>query len=346
MGQYSYFLGIDISKDNIDWSLIGADLQPLCKGKVKNTSEQIKAFALKLLKDRKLEKAEVLVCLEQTGCYSLPCCVGLHGLGLAVWLEDPTRIKSANKLTRGKNDETDALKIAVYAARYFNTDLKIWAPLPEELLKLRELLTERERLNTCLSMLEVPMEEHRKMENTVGYDVQVRHSNPVISSLTTALKDVEAEINKLVNESDSFKDNAKILRSIPGVGPILTATLIKETDNFTRFTPKDYKQLACHAGVVPFEYKSGSSVRGRPGLSRKANKGLKSILHMSVLTSKQKIPSFKSFYEKQKAMGKPTMSVLNALRNKLLRLVMTLLDKGCLYEENYGKKEGDQLEIA
>jgi transposase len=339
MQQFNYFLGIDVSKDKIDWKLIDTNFEVLDKGITENNSKSITSFARKLLKSRELEAAQVLVCLEHTGLYSMPTCSALYELGLPVWLENPTRIKSSRTLDRGKSDEIDALKIAQYAVRYYNPDLKIWTPPSEDLLRLRELLAERERLMNCKSTLTVPMQENKQMENKVGYMVQEAYSTPAIELFNKLIKEVEQELGKLVNDSESFKDTAKIIRSVPGAGPILTATLIKETDNFTRFTPKDYKQLACHAGVVPFEHSSGSSVRGRPRLSRKANKGLKSILHMSAMTAKKYIPEFAAFFARQKAKGKATLSVLNALRNRMLKLIMTLLEKGVMYDPNWGKGE-------
>lgn len=337
MKQFSYFLGIDVSKEKIDWVLIDANFQVITKGDTKNNTKSITDFAHKELKARKLKAENVLVCLEQTGCYSLPSCTALYEASFPVWLEDPTRIKSANTMSRVKNDEMDALKIATYAARFYNTDLRIWAPLPDDLLKVRELLAERERLYSCKSLLSLPLKEHRQMENKVGVEIQEAYSTPAIEFLHNLIKEVEKTLETLVNESESFKDSAKIMRSIPGVGPVLTATMIKVTDNFTRFTPKDFKQLACHAGVVPFANTSGSSLRGRPKLSRKANKELKKILHMASLTAMKYIPEFAVYFAAQKAMGKNTMSVLNGIRNKLLRLVMTLLDKGCLYDKSKGK---------
>ena len=339
MQQFNYFIGIDVSKDKIDWTLIDSTFAILDKGIVDNKAKSISSFGQKLLKTHGLEAAQVLVCLEHTGLYSMPTCSALNELGLPVWLENPTRIKSSRTLDRGKSDEIDALKIAQYAARYYNPYLKIWAPPSEDLLRLRELLAERERLMHCKSMLTVPKQEHKQMENKIGYLVQQTYSNNPIDALEASIKAVEKELDKLVNESESFKESAKIIRSVPGAGPILTATLIKETDNFTRFTPKDYKKLACHAGVVPFEHSSGSSVRGRPRLSRKANKGLKSILHMSAMTAKKYIPEFSAFFARQKAKGKATLSVLNALRNRLLKLVMSLLEKGVMYDPNWGKGE-------
>ena len=95
------------------------------------------------------------------------------------------------------------------------------------------------------------------------------------------------------------------------------------------------KQLACYCGVAPFSHTSGTSVHGRNGTSNFANMGLKSTLHLAALSSIRYVPELKTYYQRKVAEGKSKMSVINAVRNKLLQRVLAVVKRGTPYQENY-----------
>ena len=90
---------------------------------------------------------------------------------------------------------------------------------------------------------------------------------------------------------------------------------------------KDTRKLACYCGVAPFEYSSGSSVRGKTKVHYMANKKLKCNLHMASLTAVKLDGDLKAYYERKVAEGKNKMSVLNAVKNKLLARVVAVVNK-------------------
>lgn len=95
-----------------------------------------------------------------------------------------------------------------------------------------------------------------------------------------------------------------MLQSIPGIGKQTSITFIAYTQAFTLF--KKHHQFACFA---PFEYSSGSSVRGRTKVSSLANKKIKTILNMAALSAKKYDPQLKLYFEKKIAEGKNKMLV-------------------------------------
>ncbi|MBK6409239.1 MAG: IS110 family transposase [Flavobacteriales bacterium] len=101
------------------------------------------------------------------------------------------------------------------------------------------------------------------------------------------------------------KHQYDLTSSVPGVGPVLASNLLALTDAFQGSTPR---QLACHAGAAPFESTSGSSVRGRTRTSRKANAGLKSLLHMAALVAIRNDAELGTYYKRKVAEGKPNLS--------------------------------------
>jgi transposase len=95
------------------------------------------------------------------------------------------------------------------------------------------------------------------------------------------------------------------------------------------------KKLACHAGVAPFEYKSGSSVRGRPGVSQHARKRLKSLLHLAAMTAIRLKGELQEYYQRKVREGKNKMLVLNAVRNKLIHRLYAVVKRGEKYDKTY-----------
>ncbi len=106
------------------------------------------------------------------------------------------------------------------------------------------------------------------------------------------------------------------------------------TDNFNKI--KTYRKGACYAGIAPFEYSSGTSIRGKTKVSKMGNKYIKKLLHTCTLSIlKQKKGDLYAYFKRKIEEGKHTMSVLNALRNKLLNRVFACVNNGVKYDPNY-----------
>jgi transposase len=106
------------------------------------------------------------------------------------------------------------------------------------------------------------------------------------------------------------------------------------TRGFSAF--ENGKQLACYCGVVPFNKLSGTSVRYKPGVSPFANKKLKKLLHLCALAALRFDTGLKAYYERKVAEGKNKMSIINAIRNKLILRIFAVLRDDRSYVNNYG----------
>ncbi|MBP9187335.1 MAG: IS110 family transposase [Bacteroidia bacterium] len=137
----------------------------------------------------------------------------------------------------------------------------------------------------------------------------------------------------MINQVQELKKTYELITSIKGVGQVLATELIVYTNVFTRMN--NAKQLACYCGVAPFAHTSGTSIKGRMGTSNFANMNLKSTLHLAALFSTRYVPDIKKYYERKVAEGKSKMSVLNAIRNKILQRVIAEVNRGTPYIENY-----------
>ena len=140
----------------------------------------------------------------------------------------------------------------------------------------------------------------------------------------------------LAGADPNFKNHEKTTALICA-GRITACVLIIVSNEFQRISQA--RKMACYAGVVPFKHRSGTSVKGRNRVSNLANKPLKSLLHMGAMPAIRSKSELAAYYDRQVATGKPRMSVINAVRNKIIRRVYACVRDGRLYEKKVIKTE-------
>jgi len=146
---------------------------------------------------------------------------------------------------------------------------------------------------------------------------------------------LEQQIQLILNNNAAIKTNYQLLVSVPGIGHITALYLICCTNNFAGKISG--KQLASYAGVVPFEYSSGSSIRSKNRVHKMANKDLKKLLYMCAMTTIQHYPEFRDYYDRKLSEGKHTLIVLNAIQNKIILRAVAVINNRQPYVENYTK---------
>ena len=120
---------------------------------------------------------------------------------------------------------------------------------------------------------------------------------------------------------------------VPGVGEQTAIYLIIATKGFKAFNSS--RKFACYAGVAPFEYTSGSSVRGRTKVNHMADKKMKSLLQMCALTAIKYDPQLKEYYNNKKEEGKNGMLVLNNIRCKIISRVFSVVNRKTPFINTY-----------
>ena len=331
--QYTRFIGIDTGKEQVEIAV----LQPegrLERHTVANQATALKAWIRALRKRAGVDPKRTLVCVEHTGLYSQLVVVHLQQQDFVVWLESATQIQHSQGLQRGKTDPLDAERIARYAQR-FADQARPFAPPRELIQRLQALLTLRERLVKTKNQLKVPLDEAKDfMPKAVYADVH-QHSRKPLEDLQQAIENVDRAIDELLRSDDHTRDQLRRRLEVDGVGLQTAATIIAETNEFKKFTPHDVKQFACHCGVVPFERQSGTALKRRPRVHHRANKRLKTLLHLCARAAIRSDGELKRYYERQLARGKHTMSVLNAIRHKILLRIFAIMRNGTTYQKNY-----------
>jgi transposase len=328
MKQYKYFFGVDVSKKTVDITL--AKDEQLTHRQFSNDPAGMDGLML-WLNELNLDFDNVLFCMEATGLYCFMLTQFLASNDIDIWIEHAAQIKRANALNRGKNDQVDSRRIAVYATKNLDR-LRLWKPVSSTLEKIKHLASLRERLVETKKRLLTPIKEFEEVGNTAMAKLLTRSIKSSLAALDKDLTNLEAGIIEIVNEDENLRHLYKLITSVVGIGFVTAINLIIYTNGFTVL--KDSRKLACYCGVAPFEYSSGSSIRGKTKVHYMANKKLKCNLHMASLSAVRVDTGLKAYYERKLGEGKNKMSVLNAVKNKLLARVVAVVNK----QEEYVRK--------
>lgn len=327
MKKYLFFVGIDVSKMKLDVTFLE---KPLEKKPfhfvVSNDSKGIRVI-IKELSKRKVDMESVLISFEDTGVYSLPLGCYLTKNNLDYWMIPAIEIKRSKGLSRGKTDKNDSKDIAFYALTHLHK-LRL-SKIPElSLIELKLLFTEREKLMKSLKILDSTKEGIGYIPKEAMINV-LKINGSIIKQLKKAILKIECEMKRIISENEQLKIQNELIQSIPGVGPQTALYMILVTKSFQSF--ENWRQVACYAGVAPFEYSSGSSIRGRTKINHLADKKLKSLLTLCAMNAKKYDAELKIYYERKVSEEKSKMLVLNNIRCKLLGRIFATVKRGTPY---------------
>ena len=328
--EFNYCVGIDASKKTLDLALIGVDEQKYEHVCIPNNKKGLKGIGT-WLKGLGLNFEQVLFCMEFTGLYNRPVQNYLEDHQAYLWMEMPVRIIRSIGLQRGKNDKVDAKRIALYAIRHQEDKIK-WVPPTETKDALQDLIVHRNRLIKMKNMLLVPLKELETMGEINRSKRIKNHSSKTLKSIEKDIAKTEEEIRSLINQDPQVEKNIDLITTIPGVGLWTALQVVRVTENFQRLN--NAKQLACFSGCAPFEHQSGTSVRGKTRVSHMAYKPLKTLLTLgatSVIHSKNEMGNY---YRRKVAEGKNKMSVINAVRNKIIHRIIAVVERQSPYINN------------
>lgn len=323
MKNYLCFAGIDVSKSKLDVTFM---TQPSKKKQqhfvVSNDSKGIQQI-LSLLKKANIDVQNALFSFEDTGVYSLPLCFFLSQKQLDYWMIPAIEIKRSKGISRGKTDKADSKDIAFYSCTHLHK-LRAGSIPEKEIMQLKLLFTEREKVLKALHLIESTMEASGFIPKEILQPVK-KINAAGIRSLEKMLAQLEVKMKEIISTCELIKQQEKLICSIPGVGPHTALYLIIATKSFKAF--ENSRQLACYAGVAPFEYSSGSSIKGRTKVNHLADKKMKSLLYMCAMNAKKCDKELSEYYNRKVEEGKPKMLVLNNISCKILGRVFAVINR-------------------
>ena len=327
------YVGIDISKEKCNLCYrSGLDIvrEEECSNEVKVLKKAFKS-ALKAL-DAAMD--EVLICAEYTGRYIYPLTIACQELELFLWLYDPTRIKNSMGLTRGKNDAIDATRIAEYAFRYSDKAVR-YAIQDATLVSMKNLLSDREFLLTDKKRYQAQLSDQKRYMAPGDFKQKNSRWKKVIKSINEQIAAIDAEIEALIAADPVLIRQKELLVSIDGVGDRIAINMIAITGGFTRF--QNARQFCSFAGLTPYKYDSGTSVRSKAKISKRSNQTMKALLHMSAVNVVYKMRGgeYKEYFERKTKEGKHVMCVLNVIRAKLVHRMFSVIRRETEYTKQY-----------
>ncbi len=320
--KQKYFIGIDISKQKLDLAIILSDFSIVDEQVIPNQQVKIKSFLKGFIKKHGIETENLLICVEHTGIYNSPLQRVCIELGIDLWQEHALKIKKASADLRGKSDRQDAIRIAEYAVRYQDRVI-LFTPPSKSIEELNTLNKTRETILAQSVAMKNQLNE-AKTHDIESFKVLSKIYQPIMKSIDGQLKKIAKRINEILEENQDMKKNVELIKTIPGVGEQTAVNMLVSTQNFTLF--KSAKHLACYAGVVPFLNESGTIVK-RARVSKMANQKLKMLLHLAAMAAIRTKSDLKAYYIRKVAEGKNKMSVLNAVRNKLVHRIWAVLQR-------------------
>lgn len=317
----NFIIGIDISSKTLD--ICVKEQQEILHFEIENSQKAILKFF------RAYKENQVIVAMENTGRYNWNLFEVLPKFNFKIYVLNPLHLSKSLGLVRGKDDKTDAYRICLFTEKN-KEGLSIWKPTTKVIKKLKILITERTSRVKMKRRLLKQQHDYKLMKD-VGLDKElVKLNKQFIVQIDKQTKVIEQKIEEIINEDPTLKNQAKLMRSVPGVGKVLSWIMIAKTEGFTKIT--DPRKMACYSGVVPFEYQSGTSVYRKPRVSMFADKATKAVLHLGAMSAIRLNNDLRVYYLRKVNEGKNKMLVLNAVRNKIIHRIFAVIKNQEFYK--------------
>jgi transposase len=299
------FIGIDVAKAQLEFACLPSGET----GPVPNDDEGIREVVA-----RCQTLTPSLVVLEATGGYEAALVAALATAGLPLVVVNPRQVRDFAKATGhlAKTDAIDAPVLALFAERVRPAP----RPLPDEAAQaLDALLTRRRQL---VEMLTAERNRLLVARASVRRDLQ-QH----IRFLERRLREADDDLHTAVKASPLWRVKDDLLQSVPGVGRVVSLTLLAELPELGRLS---HKEIAALVGVAPLNRDSGT-LRGKR-LVYGGRAPVRAALFMAALVASKCNPVIRAFYQRLRAAGKPAKVALTACMRKLLTILNALARSG------------------
>ncbi len=305
MSTTKYWVGIDVSKKELD-----IHIRPTGKS-FSTTNNQ---SGIDQLSDSLNQLSPQLIVLEATGGMEILAAVALSRRGLAVAVVNPRQVRDFAKAT-GQLAKTDSIDAGILAhfAEVIRPEVR---PLPDEQAQLlEELVTRRHQIvemikaeTNRLPTMKGPMREH--IQKHIDWLRQQRH-------------DIEKQLQQSIRQSPVWQENVKLLKTVPGIGDVVSCTLIACLPELGSLTGK---RIASLVGLAPLNRDSGQFRGKRTIWGGRAR--VRTALYMPTLVATRFNPVIKAFYERLLQRGKHKKVALTACMHKLLPILNSITKSG------------------
>lgn len=296
------FVGIDVSNTQLDLALRPSGTTQ----SFPNNEPGIKALVEHLC----VVKPELIV-LEASGGIERSVVRALVAADLPVTVANPRQVRDFAKAT-GQLAKTDRLDAQVLA-RFAEAVRPALRPLPDDMtLDLRALIARRRQLIEMLTaeqhrLSRAPRRVHKRIAAHIRW-------------LQSELKRADEELDQTIRQRPLWREQEDLLKSVPGIGPVVSRTVLAELPELGRL---NRKQIAALVGVAPLNWDSGT-LRGRRAIwGGRAH--VRTALYMAALAASRWNPVIRTFYRRLRAAGKAPNVALVACMRKLLVILNAIL---------------------
>lgn len=320
--------GIDLSKQKFDVSFLATDEK---SSQLREVHKTFKNTAAGILKFLAIVPADATLVAEHTGVYGemlVKICTDLNvrlcmvgGYTLHNYTSAPNREKT---------DAKDCAGLREFGERFYDQLKPVTAPT-EALAELRQLSNHRSLLVEQRKQL---MAATKTFDLHPAQSIAVHHSiAQMMDTLSQQIDIIEKEIKVVMEGDPAVQKSYEIINSIQGVGIVTAVEIIIKTQNFTSITTA--RQFAAYAGVAPYEHSSGTMNKGSH-ISRIGNRRSKTLLYICAERARANNKEIQLYYTRRKDVEKkPHFQVINAIANKLLRIIFSLIAKGEMFDKEY-----------
>lgn len=294
-------VGIDVSKQHLDIFDEGLGVPE----RIANATHAIRELVARW-------RCDVLVVFEATGVYDLKLREALRQAGIRFARINPARARDFARASGqlAKTDPIDARMLAAFA--------RAMQPAPDQPSDpSRNTLS---RLAKRRDQLVLMRAQEKNRRNEAEDHALAERIGRHIAVLDDEIAEIEADIRALIKAEPEIANDAQLIRSLPGVGPVACMQLIAQMPELGKVGPK---QLAALAGLAPFNIDSGT-FRGKRKIAG-GRKRVRDALYMAALNAVRRAEPFKAFYARLRQAGKPAKLALIAVARKLLTVLNAMM---------------------
>jgi transposase len=277
--------------------------------------------------------------MEATGVYHESLAYFLKDQGFEVSIILPNKISNyARSLTiKTVTDKTASEAITQFG---LERNLEQWEKPSPIYKRLKQLTREREQLVAERTMVKNQL--HAEKAEAESNKASVNRAEKRIAFLTKQKNEITAEITLLIKTDENTYRSVELLSSIPGVGLLTAAIVLAETNGFDLIRNK--RQLTSYAGLDVKEKQSGTSVKGKPKISKKGNRFLRKALHLPALGAIRSDERCKAIFVRLVGKHGIKMKAAVAVQRKLLEMMYTLFKADKKYDKDHYRK--NEVELA
>jgi len=306
----------------------------------KNNTKGIDS-SVKWIEKMTTKEAPVQYVMEATGVYHQKLAYYLDERGFEVSVVMPNKISNYMRTLENKTitDKTSSEAIAQFG---LERKLDHWHRPDLVYKKLQQLTRERDQIVSERVMVKNML--HAEQSEAEPNPNSVKRIKARIQFLSKQELQIKKEIDQCVESNGKLKEDIKNICTIPGVGQLTAVVVLAETNGFNLIRNK--KQLTSYAGLDVKEKLSGTSVKGKPRISKKGNTAIRKAMHLPSLTAIKHDERFKELFARLVSRHGVKMKAVVAVQRKLLELIYLLYKNNTVYQKDYEESKRVQLQVV